>query len=73
MDAILGSERAERSVAMIKILIVMVVGSLAKSPWIDENSLENVSDRESPDGLNGPGSEVDAKVWWEEDFEDLGK
>ena len=73
MDAILGSERTEISVAMIKILIVMVIGSMAKSPWIDEDSLENVSDRESPDGLNGPGSEVDAKVWWKQDFEDLGK
>ena len=79
MGAILGSERTEIRVAMIKILILMVVGSmawidedsLAKSPW--EDSLENVSDSESPDGLNGPGSEVDAKVWWKQDFEDLGK
>ena len=37
MDAILGSERTEISVAMIKILIVMVIGSMAKSPWIDED------------------------------------
>ena len=51
----------------------MVIGSMAKSPWIDEDSLENVSDSESPDGLNGPGSEVDAKIWWKQDFEDLGK
>ena len=72
MDAILGSERTEIRVAMIKILIVMVIGSMAKSPW-SEDSQENVSDRESPDGLNGPGSEVDAKVWWKQDFEDLGK
>ena len=72
MDAILGSERTEISVAMIKILIVMVIGSMAKSPW-SEDSQENVSDRESPDGLNGPGSEVDAKIWWKQDFEDLGK
>ena len=70
MGAILGSERTEIRVAMIKILILMVIGSMA---WIDEDSLENVSDRESPDGLNGPGSEVDAKVWWKQDFEDLGK
>ena len=61
MGAILGSERTEIRVAMIKILIVMVVGSMAKSPW-SEDSQENVSDRESPDGLSGPGSEVDAKV-----------
>ena len=72
MGAILGSERTEIRVAMIKILIVMVIGSMAKSPW-SEDSQENVSDRESPDGLNGPGSEVDAKVWWKQDFEDLGK
>ena len=70
MGAILGSERTEIRVAMIKILILMVIGSMA---WIDEDSLENVSDSESPDGLNGPGSEVDAKVWWKQDFEDLGK
>ena len=70
MGAILGSERTEIRVAMIKILILMVVGSMA---WIDEDSLENVSDSESPDGLNGPGSEVDAKIWWKQDFEDLGK
>ena len=72
MGAILGSERTEIRVAMIKILIVMVIGSMAKSPW-SEDSQENVSDRESPDGLSGPGSEVDAKVWWKQDFEDLGK
>ena len=72
MDAILGSERTEISVAMIKILIVMVIGSMAKSPW-SEDSQENVSDRESPGGLSGPGSDVDAKVWWKQDFEDLGK
>ena len=70
MGAILGSERTEIRVAMIKILILMVIGSMA---WIDEDSLENVSDSESPDGLNGPGSEVDAKIWWKQDFEDLGK
>ena len=45
----------------------MLVGSMAKSPWVDEDSIEAVSDSESPDGLN------DAKIWWKQDFEDLGK
>ena len=51
----------------------MLVGSMAKSPWVDEDSIDAVSDGESPDGLNDPGSEVDAKIWWKQDFEDLGK
>ena len=58
---------------MIKILILVLVGGMAKSPWVDEDSIEAVSDSESPDGLTDPGAEVDAKIWWKQDFEDLGK
>ena len=36
----------------------MLVGSMAKSPWVDEDSIDAVSDGESPDGLNDPGSRL---------------